>query len=716
MNKTKFVSIILITLFLVFTICEFSYGNSHIPEDIKVYMIVANKLTLTDIEKMPNLYKLINEGNFGLMNVRGLSGYSGAESFATINASTKAYANNESSQFYNLVYDYRKIYENRVGPLESEYAIGNIQIGRLYNQNESNKYSPNLGALGDSLHNKGFKTAIFGNSDTDEEKIRTSALIPMDSKGLIDYGNLDNILVEDMDYPYGIRTDYNKILREVENVKSKASLIVIDTGDLNRLNSYGNFLSLDIFNQKRSFILEDIDSFIRNLVNLIDKENSLLMVLSPNSGEERIDGNRLSPIILWGKDIKRGLAISSTTNRLGIVSNLDISPTIADFLNLSTVNMAGDGIQYVEKSDGFNYIKTINGRINLTSRVRSKTLLIYGSISIIIILILGLVFLLNIRLIGEIINLFEILLLLIYSLPIVFILSSLITIDNLFKFYVSLIVFVLVFIIIFRKFNRKKAMYFINFTYFIIIVLDILLNGAITKYSILSHDPIIGARYFGIGNEMVGIFLAGIVLNVGLWLKVYKNKIIPVLIMLLSIILVGHPKLGANVGGTIALLSASLYFILEMNFQKLDFKSIFIIIVLILIGIVGLGYIDTVLNPKPTHLGKTLILIKTKGIGIVQNIINRKLLMNIKLIGISIWTKVLFTDILVLSIISYTHENIIGSLMENGLGMGILSCIVGSIIGFLVNDSGLILAAISINMLTIFLLFVIINDEEIYME
>lgn len=37
-----------------------------------------------------------------------------------------------------------------------------------------------------------------------------------------------------------------------------------------------------------------------------------------------------------------------------------------------------------------------------------------------------------------------------------------------------------------------------------IFLLDLITKGNITRYSILSHDPIIGARYFGMGNEMVG--------------------------------------------------------------------------------------------------------------------------------------------------------------------------------------------------------------------
>lgn len=715
MKPNKLYVTIFTIFFLLLSMGQFSYG-SNMDIDNNAYIIIVNKLTFLDIEKMPNLNNLIDEGNIGLMNSRGISGYKGAESFVTINASAKAYANNESSQFYNLNDEYKEIYENRVGVLDKEYAIGNIQIGKLYNQNENNNYSPYLGALGDSLHNLGLKTAVFGNSDTDEEKIRTAALISMDSKGLIDYGNLDNVLMEDMDYPYGFKTDYEKILREMYDIKSKASLILMDTGDLARLNNYSNFLSQDIFDYKRNLILKEIDQFVGNLTDILDKEKSLLMILSPNSGEERIDGNKLSPIILWGKDIEKGTVTSSTTNREGIISNLDIAPTVTSFFNISSENMLGNPIKSIEKNKSLNYIKSISRRINTTSKVRSKTLLIYGIISIIIMIMTILIFFLNIKMNNRIGDLFRTSLLLLYGAPIILILNSLFIIDSVLKFFISLIVVIGIYVFLTKKYNNDGIMFFLSFFFFLIMIFDLLLNGALTRFSVLSHDPIIGARYFGIGNEMVGGFLAVTTLIAGLLFKKYNNKFISISILLLSVAIVGHPKLGANVGGTIAVLVATIYFILEIIEKQLNLKNITLIIIITGLVIMIMGYIDIALNPNPTHLGKTLMSLNEKGVDIVRNIINRKLLMNIKLIGISIWTKVLFVNIFVQVAISYIYEDRIIKLMDTGLGKGILSGMVGSIIGFLLNDSGVILSAISMNLITIFLLFFIINDEEIYIK
>ena len=466
MKLTRLLSILVIVLILVVYAQEASFGQD-VKVNKKVYMIIVNKLSLSDIEKMPNLKDLIGEGSLGLLNVRGLNGYNGAECFITINASNKAYASNISSQFYNLDGEYRETYENRVDSLIGEYQIGNIEIGRIYNQNEDNKYAPYIGALGDSLHNGGLKTAIFGNSDTDEEIIRYASLIPMDSKGLVDYGNVDNVLISDNIYPYGLKTDYDKILDEVKKVRSKASLIVIDTGDLTRLYSYSNSLSDSVFIEKREMILKDIDNFVGNLVDEIDKERSLLIIISPNSSDERIDESKLSPIVLWGKDVNKGIITSSTTNRKGIVANLDIGPTITDFLNITMIKKSGNVIDWLDEDNAYDFVVNMNSRINITSKVRSKTLTTYGIFSVIVMLLVLITLSLKIKIDNRIGSILEILLINLYSLPLVFLLVSLLNINNMLKFLFGLVIFISLFIVISVKCNRKKLLHLITFFYFI---------------------------------------------------------------------------------------------------------------------------------------------------------------------------------------------------------------------------------------------------------
>ncbi len=714
MKSTRVLTLLVVILIVMVYINGPAFGQRDSQVNKNVYMVIANQLSLLDIEKMPNLKSLIHEGSFGLMNIRGLNGYNGAECFATINASSKTYASNISSQFYNLEGEYKDIYETRFGSFHGEYQVGNIEIGRLYNQNEDNKYAPYIGALGDSLHNSGLKTAVYGNSDTDEEAIRYAPLIPMDSKGLVDYGNIDNVLIEDKDYPYGLRTDYEKILGELAESKNKASLIVIDTGDLSRLNSYSSSLSNDGFQEKRDMILKDIDTFIGNLLDDIDREKSLLMVISPNSPEERIDESKLSPIIIWGKDYKKGTVTSSTTNRIGIVTNLDIASTITDFLDIPMIKTSGNVMEHIDEDNVYAQINSINSRLNLTSKVRTKTLTTYGIISVILMVLISSIVLLKLKIDKLMGSIVEISLIILYSLPLIFFVISLFNINSMIKFIISLVIAIAVFITISIKCRRKLLLFLLTFFYFVLIVMDIGTSGMISKYSVLSHDPIIGARYFGIGNEMLGLFLAVSMLSLGLLYNRFNKKTIFIIIILSLVVLVGHPRLGANVGGLISFLAAGLYFSIELFEKKLNMKNLVLIGLSIAIAIGLFGFIDVKINQNPTHLGRLLLQVKDEGLLIVENVVVRKLLMNVKLVGTSFWTKVLLCNIATHAILSILYRDMFNKILEKGTKIAYLSCIVGSIIGFIANDSGLILSSIAINMISIFFLFVLVNSGVLY--
>jgi len=711
LKSTRIFATIVLCVFILIITYQSAYGIEPKTQSKNVYIVVVNKLTLQDIEKMPNLIDLLDESSIGLMNVRGTSGYTGAESFATINASSKAYANNMSSQFYNLNWEYKEIYENRIGKINGEYSVGNIELGRLYNQNEDNSYAPHIGLLGDSLHENGLKTAIFGNSDTEDYMYRYASLIPMDSNGLIDYGNVDDILELDDDYPYGLKTNYNVILEEISDIKDKASLIVIDTGDLFRLHSEGSNIADDVFLKKRNRILSDIDDFIGKLIETITREQSLLLIISPNSGEERINGSKLSPIILWGNGIDKGVLTSSTTNRHGIISNLDIGPTVTDFLGIKMKNASGNVVRWENRNDSFVYIRSINSHIDLTSKVRTKALTTYGVISMIILSIAALFTLIRVRMDFDLNKLLRILLLITYGIPLIFIISSLFSIVSIGGFISIIVLLSTIYILILTRYNGIRALYGLNYLYCIIILLDIIFDGFVSNFSVLSYDPIIGARYFGIGNEMVGLFLTVSMLGIGLLYSRLKNKGILGLILALLVLLVGHPHLGANVGGMITFLAASLFFVLEAIEKKINLRSLILIVLIIGITVGILGFIDMRLNPSPTHLGKALIKIGEEGFNVANNIIIRKMMMNVKLVGNSFWTKVLFSNIIIQLIISYFQSKKYEKLANRGLNIGFISCIVGAIVGFLVNDSGLILSAIAINMNTVFLIYVLIEES-----
>lgn len=672
MKAKKF---LLLCLLFILVIPDISYGANDAP---KVYLIVINKLTLKDIESMNNLNRIIEEGSIGLMNTRGVSGYTGAESFLTINASRKANSNYTSVDFRTN---------------KSNGFIVNDSFSSLINLNKDNKFSPHIGAMGDNLHRIGLKTGIYGNSDLIDKPLKTSALIPMDSMGLIDYGNIDNITIEENNYPFFIKTDYEKLSNEVKN--SSADFIVGDTGDLERLYRYSKFLSDNEFLYLREKILMDIDKFIGNLSSTLEGNNSLLIITSPNNGDKKIDDNKLSPIVLWGKEIEKGTLISKTTNREGLVTNIDIGPTIMNFLGADTNNMSGSRINSISKNISLEDIIKYSQQINTISKVRYNTLYLYGIFSIII-LILSIIFLsAKIRLSEKTKDIIKILFTMILTIPSIFIIASIFKPKEVYSFIsILLILSILSLFIIWKtRKNNNQIIYIMGISVFII-MMDLLLKGNISKFSVLSHDPVIGARYYGIGNEMVGLFLGLLsVLSVEI-LRKNNKSILPLILLGMSAILIGHPRYGVNVGGTMAFIVAIVFYVMETFNRSLSIKIIFLMGVIIILFVSIMGYIDIRFNDNITHLGNTTLLIKSNGLKYLNQIAFRKLFMNIKLMENSFWIYLLLLHMILHVLIFYFKG------INSKISIANIAGLSGAIGDFLFNDSGLILAAICMNLIT----------------
>ena len=665
----------LLLFFLLFIV--FMPIKSHaIEKDPKVYLIIMNRLTIDDIESMDNLKGILSEGSIGLMNTRGVSGYTGAESFLTINSSRKTLA--------SYAIDFQT----------KGNMIVNESITRLININENNNYSPYLGAIGDNLGKRGLKTGIYGNSDLIDMPLRSSALIPMNSKGIVDFGNIEDITVEEESYPFVLKTDFDKLLGEVFN--SPADLVVADTGDLERIFRNRDNISSVEYKNLRDKILLDLDNFIGELIRNLDKENSLLIITSPNNGDISINNSKLSPIIFWGKSIEKGILVSSTTNRAMIVSNLDIGPTIMEFLKSPMDNMSGNPIKVIEKNIELIDVIKENQRINITSRVRYNTLYFYGIFSMVVLLFCIILSLTQIRLTEKIDEFVKVLSLLVLIIPAIFLIESMFKPREICSFIAILFVLIIASLIILWKTRKhNNHILYIGMITVFIIMLDLIFNGDISRYSVLSHDPIIGARYYGIGNEMVGLYLGSVTIVSIKILEKNPKSLIPLAIFIVSGILTGYPRYGANVGGSIAFIIAIIFFIIEYFEKRLSFKRVLFMIISIIVILSIMGYIDINFSKNMTHLGKTILLIKNNGINYISVIIFRKVLMNIKLIGKSFWTYLLLLHMTLHGLIFYFKE-----INEYNL-KGFIAGIAGAIGGFLFNDSGIILASLCMNLITI---------------
>lgn len=85
-------------------------------------------------------------------------------------------------------------------------------------------------------------------------------------------------------------------------------------------------------------------------------------------------------------------------------------------------------------------------------------------------------------------------------------------------------------------------------------------NQFLIKNSLLGYDPIIGARFYGIGNEYMGVLVGASLITISIFFEKFGFKNIILLPFALAVVFImGNPMMGANVGGTITI-SAYFYF------------------------------------------------------------------------------------------------------------------------------------------------------------
>ena len=253
--RKKIISLLLLIMICVGFIPNYSFA----AEEGKVIYISMNRANINDLQKIPVLQeKLKNSGYIGLMNTRGDQGNDDARSYATIGAGTRAnVVNNEVISFENLTDENGKLYKTATG--EEPKGINNISINKSINNNaEKGSYGSTLGLLGQTLSDNNKKVALLGNSDIVENnqliKIRNTGLIAMDTLGRVESGNVDNISVKDLSMPYGLRTDYNKLITDTKTYYESNDALFIELGDTYRLDEYKSNLNENTYNKTKKQI------------------------------------------------------------------------------------------------------------------------------------------------------------------------------------------------------------------------------------------------------------------------------------------------------------------------------------------------------------------------------------------------------------------------------------------------------------------------------
>lgn len=676
----------------------------------QVIFIMADYLTLDDLlsEDAAFLQQAAYRSTIGLMNTNTAhSSRTYPHTQVTISAGKPAMGHSGYVQAYAAPEKLNgetagTIFQRYTGttPQESDVLILNWPQIQRANQN-LRPPAPLPGLLGEKLKEAGLSAAVLGNSDTSSAAHRPAALIASDFQGMIPSGQVDSSLTRASWGFLPFRTDYQALLRQTLEALATASLVVIDTGDLFRLEAIQHHGLEEVVKQERRAIIRDINDFYYAIYQRINPENTLLILASTTPSPAQIQQkNFLVPVIMSGNHLTPGLVYSPTTRRPGLITNTDLTASILSFLGIEPpVTLTGQPVSGVpfDGENPLSHLQQKNWEMLFTYQNRPKIIKPYIGLQIITI-ISAIPLFFNWH---RFISYYRFLLALMVATPAGLLLVELFIHESLIIYSIILVLLttLLAFLAI-RIFPDKSIQPFVLLGMFTagLIIVDLLTGSFLMKQSLLGYDPIAGARYYGIGNEYMGVLVGSSFLGFGVFFQQLPSPtgLLCSIIYFSSLIwLMFAADYGTNLGGTITLLVATTYWLWRWQRETIIKNAVSWLLLssaaFTLIITVGLGF----QYDRPSHIGRTVQLVQQEGLVELWYIMWRKLEMNLKLIRYTPWTRVFLAALLALGILLFRPAGFMRRLFETRRPVyeATVAIVLGSITALAWNDSGIVAAA-----------------------
>ncbi|HEB13029.1 MAG TPA: hypothetical protein ENI11_05090 [Actinobacteria bacterium] len=708
-------ALIIVTLLLLLSL-SLAADATYIYQGLKsprVIMIVVNGISVEDLvaNNLPNIKKSLEKNAaIGLMNTRGAKGTAGsASSYLTIGTGARS----KAGKFGDLAVDKGEKVQFH-GKLQSFPITGRSQVASP-SYPEMSRLSGKLGytavpgTLGELLRKAGIKRAVFGNADALGKYHREINLIIMDTRGSTDYGSVARA----MNTP-------DQAIAAIKKGLLKSQFVALEYGDTAKVGSWRDFRTNQKVDAERKRSLREIDSLFGKLSATFMDDDTMIIMVSPFPPVELAKSSLFqAPIIISSRN-HRGLLTSASTRWKGMLTNTDIAPTILSFLDVSVpANLRGRSITSIPDDDPLAVVERLEKKSSINYTARSQIIRAYITVVVVALIVISLAFLLSPR--GRKLVYFQPILLSLIFFPAVALLGNIPDLPAiLLPVVIPLVSLAAGFAtwLIWRH-NPVVALAVPCLIGLATLIIQLPLGSILERNSILGMNSIIGARFYGIGNEYTGVMLACAVLCAAAWFTIRGDisktamSLISSGLFLILTIIIGWPSLGANVGGALSAIGVGIIFTLLLQKTRLTGKHVFLILGGMVVA-ASILLVADLLSSSSSHAARAASLIGKSGPGPAVEIISRKLATNVRLISYSSWTNILLASAFSFVSLKLGAAQFINRVAENYdlLVIGLKSMALGSIVALLLNDSGVVSAAIMVLYASCSWLYLVLYSNE----
>jgi len=687
--------------------------------------LVVDQVGLADLANpdLPHFKALIEQGALAVMNTSTGGAQTPDNTFVTIGSGSRAIGYPVASQAFNAGAELNgepvtDIYLRRtnnaaVGPEN----ILSLSVEQFKVLNEELHYTVEIGALGEALQQAGLKTAVIGNSDMPQEDAifpqyiygRQAAALLMDNRGLVDYGDISNRTnLKDATAPFGIRTDEDKVLQLFRQYYPHSQVLLVNFGDTSRTAAYAAVLGDQAAKRQLKTALDRADHLLGQLLKHIDLSKDCLAVVVPTpSPSNKTQKDTLTPVIITGAGITPGLLTSGTTHRDGIVANFDLTSKVLNYFGIDqpasmvgqpmTVQSAGhqEKLQFLADLKA-NLVNNTLRRVPILSTVAYYIAAILALALIIAVLQLFKIDVSNLLKRALAYNFLAVL-----ALPLVLLGMGIFGAPSLFLSYLTLVGLLILCTVLLsllvKHSNLETALLFICLSFLSLLFYDLFTGANFILNSPLGYDPQRGARFYGIGNELMGPVIGASTIGMAAFLdlKRFRGQLALVGLLMAGILLVMvFPGLGSKAGASISVTAAFVTLLWLSLGYRIGLKQLAMVGAAIFAILALISIADSIGVPR-THVGRAIQDIQTGGIVSLLDIITRKLEMDFRLMRYSYWSWVLVASIFLMLLMFKFRLDFLEHLRDKTpqLLNGCYAGLFGAAVALFTNDAGIVAAA-----------------------
>ncbi len=708
------------------------------PNNRQVILIAIDGLSFSDLEKWrsyPQMQKWLSTAAYGALTVRTPGPRSAENAFLQMGSGGQALYTPRSGTAYS--------HWERLGSGETalersrqwgvavtaEAAIYFPGMYRLLGENAGKPYTQQIGLLGSTLARNGLRVAVYGNDDYGSTTHRPAVLMAMDQRGTVPGGDVSaRTNVKAADYPYGIRSNYEFFASMLQQEKAPG-LTVVELSDLARLYRQREFMSEQRFTRQYDRVLADLDRFLGTVLQA-KRANQFIMVVSPAvNPAAQANKSLLLPIMQWRSTDSGGL-FSLTTRQAGLVNGLDILPTIFAWLSLPMPEKAVGHVIKVAKQDPLS-LPGLLSKVQQIDRIyqnRSPVLYTYALIHIAVLLLALAAWLWQKRQssagFSSIQRVIRVMLLSMLLYPVLFLVEPLLKWQVPPAIVIGMVVITaLTVAVATERSGFVRLLLGVSALTVAGLLLDGFGGGVMLSRSYLGYDPVIGARFYGLGNEYEGVLIGASILFVAalhdwwharslptVWCRLLAVAVLGVVLLYLAL-----PSLGADAGGFLAGIFGFGIAIARLWGWAVGKRGIFMSVGVLAGGLAVLIAVNGLSAQPLTHVGVVAQQILSGDWTEVGHMLQRKAEMNLRLIRVSAWGKVFAVALVTICILTLRSERFMQRLASRypHTVKGFAGIAAASLAGLVLNDSGIITAATSILFLVIPALYAALCTEAI---